>query len=186
VDFALGNVVVQQVNNDLLLDNYPSRPARLALRDNIQKFIDLEWIPGGLSNGSWEGANYARLYVENGWPDHFDRSTFLAALPQREDEERQRWDDEQPFEELENCQRGVTNALRQIENKHKLISEIDSGKEIRPDEEIDRQVLVDEINKITATLPKLQEDLEVAREALNRVDPLVKKAREGRIAKYGY
>jgi len=185
-DFALENVVVQQVNNDLSLDNYPSRTARLALRDYMQKFIDLEWMPGGMSNGSWDGANYARLYVENGWPDNFNRSAFLAAIPPWEEEEAQRSDAEKPFQDLENCQRRVTNTLRQIENKHKLISEIDSGKEIEPGRETDRQAVVDEINKITATLPNMQAELEVAREALNRVDPGVRKAREDRISKYGY
>jgi hypothetical protein len=64
------------------LDNYPSRAANLALKDYQQKFRDLEWMPGGHYNGSWDGDNYARLYRENGWPSMFNRTAFKIAREQ--------------------------------------------------------------------------------------------------------
>jgi hypothetical protein len=178
------------------LDNYPSRPASLALRDYMQKFRDLEWIPGGLYNGSWDGDNYARLYRENGWPSTFNRTAFMIAREQYEESERLRWDAEEPFNAVEKYQSWLDSALRTIEYNQKAISDVDAGKEIpnnqpdRPDRFADRakyrQELVDEVNQATERLPKLQQELEAAREALKNVDQAVKKAREDRIAKYGW
>jgi hypothetical protein len=178
------------------LDNYPSRPANLALKDYMQKFRDLEWMPGGLYNDSWEGDNYARLYSENGWPSAFNRTAFMIAREQWEEYERLRWEAEEPFEEVAKYQGLLDSTLRRIEYEQKAISDVDAGKEIpndqpdRPDRFADRakyrQELVDEVNLAMANLPKLQQELEAARVALKSVDSAVKKAREDRIAKYGY
>lgn len=82
-DPALANVQAKgDDSNYNSLDNHPSRPANLALKDYMQKFRDLTWMPGGLYNGSWEGDNYARLYRENGWPSTFNRTAFKLAREQ--------------------------------------------------------------------------------------------------------
>jgi hypothetical protein len=178
------------------LDNYPSRAANLVLNDYMQKFRDLEWMPGGLYNGNWDGDNYAKLYRENGWPSKFNRTAFMIAREQWEEDERMRWDAEQPFQEVAKYENWLSSSLWRIENNQKAISDVDAGKEIpnnqpdRPDRFADRekyrQELLDEVNSTTASLPKLLQDLEAARETLKGIDPAVRKAREDRIAKYGH
>lgn len=196
-DPALTDVEVKgDGSNYNSLDNYPSRPANLALKAYMQKFRNLEWMPGGLYNGSWEGDNYARLYRENGWPSTFNRTAFKIAHEQWEESDRLRWEAEEPFQEVARYESWLNSSLRGIEYKQKAISDVDAGKEIpndqpdRPDRFADRakyrQELVDEVNLAIANLPKLQQDLEAARDALKGVDPTVRKAREDRIAKYGY
>lgn len=180
---------MQESSNRLSLSNYPSRPARYALRDYMQKFIDLEWMPGGLSSGDWTGDEYARLYVENGWPDNFNRDAFMIARSNWEEEESKRWDAEQPFEEVKKFENWLTSSLDQIKRKQEAISESDAGKELPPDypdRNTYRQKLTDEVNEEIERLPRLQAELEVARETLKGIDPQVKKVREDRIAKYGY
>lgn len=112
------------------------------------------------------------------------------------EEERLRWDAEQPFEEVVKYESWLKSSLQRIEFKQKAISDVDAGKEIpnnqpdRPDRFADRekyrQELVDEVNLTMANLPKLQEELEAAREVLKAVDPIVRQAREDRISKYGW
>ncbi len=89
-DFALKDMEKQVSKNENSLDNYPSRPVKDALRDYMQKFRSLEWIPGGLQNETWNADNYARLYRENGWPSNFDREAFLTASANWEDEDEAR------------------------------------------------------------------------------------------------
>ena len=103
---------------------------------------------------------------------------------------------EEPFEEVAKYQGWLDSTLRRIEYKQKAISDVDAGKEIpkdqpdQPDRFADRakyrQELLNEVNLAMANLPNLQQELEAAREALKSVDPAVKKAREDKIAKYGY
>ena len=107
----------------------------------------------------------------------------------REEEERLRWDADQPFYDVTRFEGWVKTALQSIESTQKAISDVDAGKDVpdsQPDREKFRQALVDEVNETTATLPKLQEELEAARATLKAMDPTVRKATEERIAKYGY
>jgi len=183
-------------NNDNSLDNYPSRSATLALKDYIKKFRDLEWMPGGLYNDTWAGENYARLYREHGWPSSFNRTAFMVSQGDWEESERLRCDAEEPFGEVKKYQSWLDSSLRRIEQYQKDISDVDAG-EIIPNDQLDRperfadrakyrQELVDRINVDTSRLSDLQSHLEAAKEALRHVDPRIKKAREERIAKYGW
>lgn len=59
------------------LENEHSRPAVDLLRDIIQRFKSLEWLPGGLYSDEWP--NYSPMkkhYEDAGWPDKFDPATF--------------------------------------------------------------------------------------------------------------
>lgn len=116
-DFALeGDRKEKDVSkNPNSLDNYPSRLARDALRDYMQKFRDLEWIPGGLVNETWDGDNYVRLYRDNGWPSNFDPEAFLSARPKWEEDDEARRSAEQPFEEAKTYENWIKHGDRQIE-----------------------------------------------------------------------
>lgn len=188
-DFALQDLDWPESDNWLALTSYPCRPARLALRDYIQKFRDLEWMPGGLGKGDWTGDNYARLYTENGWPNNYNRTAFMEARVRWEAAENKRWDDEQPFEDVLNFNRTLEYGLRNIKEKNRLLNDLDAGKEL-PDDKDDRvkyrEELVTFINETTEYLPAVEKKLEAARKAVLDIDPLVKKAREDRIAKYHY
>ncbi|KAI9639966.1 hypothetical protein NHQ30_011635 [Ciborinia camelliae] len=78
----------------LPLNRFPSRHARTVLREYMNKFKTLEWIPGGLPNGTYQGDSYARLYKENGWPDKFDLKSFEAARIKWEMDEEKKVEDE--------------------------------------------------------------------------------------------
>lgn len=107
----------------------------------------------------------------------------------REEEESLRWDAEQPFYEVAKYEGWLKTSLQRIESKQKAISDVDAGKEL-PNDQLDRakyrQELLDEVNETTANLPKMHEELEAARERLKAVNSTVRKAREERIAKYGF
>ncbi|CAD6582303.1 MAG: hypothetical protein ASARMPRED_000927 [Alectoria sarmentosa] len=91
-------------NEDLVnknsLDRYPSRPATEVLRDLMQKFISLEWIPGGIHHG-YQHHHYKRLYFAHGWPDSFNGPAFNAARQVWEDEESAQYSAERPFQDVD-------------------------------------------------------------------------------------
>ncbi|KAH9891446.1 hypothetical protein F4778DRAFT_751613 [Xylariomycetidae sp. FL2044] len=59
------------------LEQYPSRPAPVFLRDMINRFKTLEWIPGGLyePREKYYGS-FKALYKECGWPKKFNPLLF--------------------------------------------------------------------------------------------------------------
>jgi hypothetical protein len=81
----------------------------------MQKFRDLEWIPGGLVNETWDGDNYVRLYRENGWPSNFDPAAFLSARPKWEEDDEARRSAEQPFEEAKPYENWIKHGDRRVE-----------------------------------------------------------------------
>ncbi|TVY89858.1 hypothetical protein LAWI1_G005420, partial [Lachnellula willkommii] len=183
-DPALKGIELEEAPGNMFSpENAASRLARDALRDYIQRFKTLEWIPGGKSNGTWDGDEYVRLYKENGWPESFNSTAFNIAREQWEEDDMARWDAEAPFHEVTKLDYWIQVALDDIGRKRKMIAGVDAGVEI-PDTKTDReaykQELQEEVKKRIESLPKLQADLEVAREVLNSVDPEVKKAREER------
>lgn len=176
------------VSNPNSLDNYPCRPSRLALRDYMQKFRDLEWIPGGLYNGSYEGDEYARLYRENGWPDEFRRDDFLKDLSHWEDENDKKSSAEEPFRKVEGLERSMEWVLESLQRNRMQVSELDQASEL-PEGKEDREQLkkqwLDEIKRYKERLPIMQEELEATRRVLEDIDPEIKRIRDARIKKYG-
>jgi hypothetical protein len=188
-DFALKDLEQQVDDNSLSLDNYPSRLARTALRAYMQKFMDLEWMPGGLRIGTWTGDEYARLYREKGWPSSFNRSAFNIARTQWEKDDAVREEAEAPLEKVKQLEANLKGNLDNIAWRQKQIGEVDAGKELpqfQTDRDAYRQSILDEIQTSMEYLPEIQKQLEAARAISREVDPLVKKAREDRIDKYGY
>ncbi|KAH8592925.1 hypothetical protein B0O99DRAFT_628459 [Bisporella sp. PMI_857] len=171
------------------LDNYPNRSARKVLRDYMNKFVALEWMPGGLSNGSWEGDEYARLYRQHGWPENFDRSAFLADRANWEEEEEKRYEAEEPLRKVDQLENQLTRLLEAINREQIKIKEIDQDKELpenQTDREQWRQEHVDAAQKWTDDIVITQEKLEAARQAAKEVDREVRILKEERVAKYGY
>jgi hypothetical protein len=193
VDPALKDLPPNNDLNWMSLDQYPSRSAREALRDYIQRFRTLQWLPGGYHNGSWEGDKYGRLYRENGWPDNFNRSGLMVSRKQWEDDESERRNAELPLDRISHLEWDLKSTMEAVEKTNKEIGDVDAGKEIpddQPDRPIDREKYREEklhrVNELVKKLPRIQDDLEAARIEAVLLDPKVKKARLDRIAKYGY
>ncbi|TVY36265.1 hypothetical protein LOCC1_G007147 [Lachnellula occidentalis] len=188
-DPALKNIELEEGPGNMFSpENAASRLARDALRDYIHKFRTLEWIPGGNVNGTWEGDEYTRLYKENGWPESFNSTAFNIAREQWEEDDMARWDAEAPFQEVWKLDYWIQIALNDIDEKRRMIADVAAGMEIPPDKadrEVYKQELQEEVKKRIESLPKLQAELEVAREVLKSIDPEVKRAREERMRKYG-
>ena len=190
VDPALENKIAEPVvGNWLSPEVEPSRLAREALRDYIDKFIALEWMPGGIYKGTWEGDEYARLYRECGWRENFDRQAFLEARRHWDEREESTSESEEPFDKVASLQRQFEACLSSITRMHGEISDIDAGNQNwREDDDLPkhRQGLIKDIEDRIGYLPSLQRELEDAREIARSVDPAVRRMREERIAKYGY
>jgi len=186
VDLATKDMEIKELPNRLDLNNYPSRKASAVLRDYIQKFIDLEYMPGGLYNGSWEGDSYAALYRAHGWPSNFNRSAFMAARTEWEIFNEKLREVEEPFEKLQEMEQRLKQSLGFIEWKQKQIAEIDSGVNVGNHGEEWRAQLVLESKERSEGLAQVQADLEAAREVVRLLGPEVRKARTERIAKYGW
>lgn len=176
--------------NWISLEKHPSRLGRDALRDYIAKFRTLEWIPGGLYNGSWAGDEYARMYRENGWETSFNLQAFNIARIAWEASDSKRYEEEEPFRKVQRLEVDLTETLNFIQRTQKEIKDLDAGKEIKlpnhPDRRLYQQELAGKVQESIETLPVIQKNLEVAREALKEVDSELKKAREERVSKYGY
>lgn len=145
-------------------------------------------MPGGLMSGGYDGDSYAELYLANGWPSNFDRAAFMTARAKWEEDDSKRYSLEEPYEKLRNMEQRLKQQLGEIEWKQKQIAQADAG--ISNDNDQNnrdklREYLVTESALAIAGLPKVQADLEAAREEVRKVDPAVRKAREERIAKYG-
>jgi hypothetical protein len=177
------------VGNWLSPEQYPSRLAREALRDYINKFKALTWMPGGFYNGSWQGDEYQRLYRKNGWPENFDSVAFNHDRVQWLIDDELRRTAEEPFERVTRLVIEIESLLGSISRKQKEIADIDAGLEPSqpwPDLPRHRADLVEGSTEASKQLLLTQAQLEEAREALKTVDPAVRKAREARIAKYGF
>jgi hypothetical protein len=189
-DPALKDVEHAEVSGNYFSpENAASRLARDALRDYIQKFRTLEWMPGGIFNGTWDGDEYARLYKESGWPENFNSTSFKIAREQWEEDDAAREVLETPFAQVTQFDYWIQVAMDDIVRKRKMIADVDAGKDIpgnKPDRETYKQELQEEVKTRIESLPELHKDLEAAREGLKSVDPEVKKAREARIKKYGF
>lgn len=171
-------------------EKHPSRLGRDALRDYTVKFRALEWIPGGLYSGSWEGDQYARMYRENGWENTFNLQAFNIARIAWEANDSKRYDEEEPFRKVQHLEFDLTRTLDFIQKTQKEIKDLGAGKEIelpnQPDREVYRQKLAGKVQESIEKLPEIQKNLEIAREVLKKVDPELNKAREERVSKYGY
>lgn len=169
---------------------YPSRPARDVLRSYITRVKSLEWMPGGQYNGSWGGDEVARLYRKNGWGhESFNVSNFLFDRTQWLLTEEKREEAEKPFEKVRDLDRSLGYLLDNIKRSQKEIAAIDAGKgdkERYPDMPKRRAELVQQALEASTRVPVKQAELETAREKLGDVDPAIRKAREDRIAKYGW
>lgn len=172
---------------------YPSRPARDALRSYINRFKTLEWLPGGGYNGTFEGDSLATLYRENGWgTSSFSTSSFLASRTQWFIDDEARQEAERPFEDVTNLARNIGYYLDALYRRQKELASIDAGATKASDgkEYMDvegrRKELEEEIKLYNEEMPKTQAKLEAAREMVRGIDPAVRKAREERIARYGY
>jgi len=189
-DPALKDIKLEEAPGNMFSpENAASRLARDALRDYIHKFRTLEWIPGGNSNGTWNGDEYARLYEENGWPESFNSTAFNMAREQWEEDDMARSDAEAPFHEVTKLDYWIQVALDDIGRKRKMIADVNAGMETpenKPDREAYKQEIQEEVKKRIESLPKIHDELEVAREVLKSIDPEVKKAREERVRKYGF
>ncbi|KAF4625931.1 hypothetical protein G7Y89_g12232 [Cudoniella acicularis] len=124
--------------------NYPSRLTRDALRDYIQKFKSLEWMPGSMYNGTYEGDEYARLYRENGWPSSFNRA---------------------PFEDLRFAEGKLNSTLKYIQTREKIWrlenwSLLPGDAE---DKEKSKKDFEDGLKKAVEKLPRIQEKIDTAR-----------------------
>ncbi|KAJ9632202.1 hypothetical protein H2203_000605 [Taxawa tesnikishii (nom. ined.)] len=88
--------------NENDLDQYPSRPAVELLRDMINRFKTLQYIPGGLYGKGWpEYEPYKQAYIENGWPDDFNGDAFSRRRDAYEEGERDRYRAEEPLRALQ-------------------------------------------------------------------------------------
>ncbi|KAG9645218.1 hypothetical protein KCU64_g11018, partial [Aureobasidium melanogenum] len=73
------------------------------LRNLINNFKTLNWIPGGLYSSDHDNERYTayqNLYLEAGWPDTFDREKFKKSRKNYETELRQRHNGQQPLRDL--------------------------------------------------------------------------------------
>jgi len=175
-DFALeGDRKEKDVsNNPDSLDNYHSRLARDAVRDYMQKFRDLEWIPGELVNETRDGDNYVRSYRENGWPSNFDREAFLSTMAKWEDDEEARRRAEQPFEEAKTYENWIKHWDRRIERMEGTLKAFDKGGDIPENEEERdrvnyRKKIVDEIEARRERRLIFEEKLEKAKDERERL-----------------
>lgn len=175
-------------DNYLALDRYPSRHATTVLREYMNKFKTLEWIPGGLQSGTYEGDSYARLYVENGWPDNFDLETFEDARVQWEIDVEKRWENEDVFAQVIHREWDIKRAKYMIDECHKKLAEVDKGEAMEGQGDLAeyRKVVEDELKVGIEMLKESKEELLVAKDNLNDVDTMVRKMREERIEKYGF
>jgi hypothetical protein len=195
-DPALLDIPTREMQNKNSLDMYPSRPARDVLRDFIKKFKDLEWIPGGLSDGSHEYEHYKRLYLEHGWPNTFDATAFNISRMAWEEAEEERYSAEHPFREVKTLEYwwsegqrcDVSCRLDQLEKDnarpewHGQFADPKGGK-------IVYEARKKELKEQLATEPKrraeLLKQLEEAKARLREVPEEVRKARADRLRKYG-
>ncbi|KAI5273594.1 hypothetical protein E4T47_03195 [Aureobasidium subglaciale] len=72
------------------------------LRDVIEKFRSLTWIPGGLyseAHGERYTA-YKQCYLDSGWPESFDAEKFDTMREEYEAQTDQRYNDEEPLRKL--------------------------------------------------------------------------------------
>ncbi|KAG9848739.1 hypothetical protein KCU98_g5243, partial [Aureobasidium melanogenum] len=73
------------------------------LRNLINNFKTLNWIPGGLYSSDHDNERYTayqNLYLEAGWPDTFDGEKFEKSRKNYETEIRQRHNGQQPLRDL--------------------------------------------------------------------------------------
>jgi len=178
-----------ETGNWLSPQSYPTRLARDALRDYINRFVALEWMPGGIYNGTWEGDEHARLYIKNGWRGDFDSAAFNRDRIQWNLDDEARQQAELPFDKVAALSRQVNSILESVMRKQKEVAAIDAGEipdQEWPDLPKHRAELIQSAAEDSRLLPEVQAELEKAREALKSADPAVKKAREERIAKYGF
>lgn len=73
------------------------------LRNMINNFKTLKWMPGGLYSGDHDKERYTAyrdLYIEAGWPDAFDREQFEISRKNYETERRQRYSRQMPLRDL--------------------------------------------------------------------------------------
>ena len=99
-DFALPDFENQILNNGNPLDNLPSRQARNALRDYIQRFRTWSGCPVDSGMGRWMAK--LRPHVrEAGWPDAYNRSVFISSRVAWEKAEEERWGAEAAIEQAE-------------------------------------------------------------------------------------
>lgn len=149
-------------------------------------------MPGSLWNDTWEGDNYARIYVENGWPDRFNRTAFMISRLAWERTEQERMQAEQPFEQTERWETALKDDRAEQEMIKKVMMGLASGSRLPEPWCIDKDraackvYYAEEMRKVTERIPFVQEKLAKARSSLTNADPEVGKAREDRIARYGW
>ncbi|THV95187.1 hypothetical protein D6D25_09261, partial [Aureobasidium pullulans] len=88
------------------------------LRNVINKFKTLDWIPGGLysPNHGVEYAAYKNLYLSSGWPNAFNPDKFHALRKQFEKDQRQRYHDQEPLRKF--CEHVSTMQSRELSKLH--------------------------------------------------------------------
>ncbi|KAH0367956.1 hypothetical protein KCU65_g4374, partial [Aureobasidium melanogenum] len=85
------------------------------LRNIINNFRTLHWIPGGLYSEDHDKKRYTvykNLYLEAGWPESFNREKFEKSRENYETELRRRYIGQQPIREL--CEHVSTMLSREL------------------------------------------------------------------------
>lgn len=101
MDPALEHLPTKETTNRNDMEQYPNRPATEFLRDIIERFRSLEYIPGGLyDEQQQEYSDFKRMYVSAGWPDNFDKATFDRLREEREQAQQDRGKAEEPLNQL--------------------------------------------------------------------------------------
>jgi hypothetical protein len=164
----------------------------------MQKFIDLEWIPGGLHEGSYKHENYRRLYLAHGWPSNFNGAAVEVTRKAWEDEQKAQYKAEGPFREVEKPEgwlKGMDEypPQRQLEQLEEEIRKPGYNDQSADGAEGGKQVYESRpkhIMRMMAT-PKErralnEKELEHARKEMENVPRSMRLACEERIKKYGY
>ncbi|KAL2047859.1 hypothetical protein ABVK25_011268 [Lepraria finkii] len=95
-------------------EHLPSRHAPELLRDFIEKFRKLEWLPAEYTPYSKPSTTIAKeLYLANGWPDNFNLTSFEAAKARSANYTRGTWEQEKPVYLV----KWMDNHIKELEQK---------------------------------------------------------------------
>jgi hypothetical protein len=195
-DPALRDIHDKSTRNKNSLEQYPSRPARDVLRDFIKMFKTLDWMPGGLVDGTHEYEHYRRLYLENGWPDQFDATAFNSSRIAWEEAEGVRTSAEWPFREVKKLEfwlKGMQTCdarcrIEQMETDysrpewHGQFADPNGGKQVY---EMRKKELEEQLATEPKRMAELEKQLKEAKAMLSKVPEEVRRARVERLKKYG-
>lgn len=115
---APGVSEVMNIDARAKIEMYASRPATEALRDYIERFRSLEWVPGFVENDrmvAYPRDAYREMYITHGWPHKFDGRAFDEARIAWDRENRAKWRAAEPIRQLQEFEKRHQDNLEVIQ-----------------------------------------------------------------------